>query len=177
MEDTQTIPCPHCSHPNRPGTLLCKHCKRLLIDLGTRNKTSRMGTDKLENVPAPVKVIPPGTDRLPENALLRILIPGNSPEILANVQADNTLLIIGRVDPRSAIFPDIDLTSYDAFSNGVSRVHAQFQVKENRVYLEDLNSANGTFVNGTKLEAQTPYRLRDGDVLRFGTLTAQIFFA
>jgi serine phosphatase RsbU (regulator of sigma subunit) len=55
---------------------------------------------------------------------------------------------------------------------GVSRRHLQFLLDEHEWWVQDLNSANGTFVNGAKVTRQ---RLRDGDVismsdvsLRFG---------
>jgi pSer/pThr/pTyr-binding forkhead associated (FHA) protein len=43
---------------------------------------------------------------------------------------------------------------------GVSRRHAVIRVKGDKVVLEDLGSANGTFVRGQRIEA---YELRDGD--------------
>jgi pSer/pThr/pTyr-binding forkhead associated (FHA) protein len=36
------------------------------------------------------------------------------------------------------------------------------------LYIEDLNSTNGTRINGFSLEARRRYRLRDGDELEFG---------
>lgn len=38
-----------------------------------------------------------------------------------------------------------------------------------RPYIMDLNSGNGTFLNGEKIEAQRYYELKERDVLRFGT--------
>ena len=43
---------------------------------------------------------------------------------------------------------------------GVSRRHAVIRVKEHKVFLEDLGSANGTFVRGQKIES---CELHDGD--------------
>lgn len=43
---------------------------------------------------------------------------------------------------------------------GVSRRHAVIRVKGNKVVIEDLTSANGTFVRGQRIEE---YELRDGD--------------
>ena len=43
---------------------------------------------------------------------------------------------------------------------GVSRRHAVIRVKEDKVFLEDLGSANGTFVRGQKIESS---ELHDGD--------------
>jgi pSer/pThr/pTyr-binding forkhead associated (FHA) protein len=48
-----------------------------------------------------------------------------------------------------------------------SRRHAKFSFAENAVWIEDLNSANGTFVNGTKITGKV--KLTTGDRLRFDT--------
>jgi EAL domain-containing protein (putative c-di-GMP-specific phosphodiesterase class I) len=51
-------------------------------------------------------------------------------------------------------------------SKNVSRRHAAIQQKAGHLYLNDLNSVNGTFVN--QLRLVEPAILRRGDVLRFG---------
>ena len=38
----------------------------------------------------------------------------------------------------------IDLTSYDPYWKGVSRKHAVLTYRENRLYIHDVGSANGT---------------------------------
>jgi pSer/pThr/pTyr-binding forkhead associated (FHA) protein len=48
----------------------------------------------------------------------------------------------------------------------ISRRHVAFRRRENEIEVEDLGSLNGTFVNGSKLEA--PVRLSAGDVIRLG---------
>jgi diguanylate cyclase (GGDEF)-like protein len=48
---------------------------------------------------------------------------------------------------------------------GVSRQHARLVLKQSRYWLEDLDSANGTFVQGTRI---TTHALSDGDVIQFG---------
>ncbi|MEM6954507.1 MAG: GGDEF domain-containing protein [Myxococcota bacterium] len=50
----------------------------------------------------------------------------------------------------------------------ISRRHAIFHVQGNEVRVEDLNSTNGTFVNGDQVNEQT---LRDGDKIQVGTTT------
>ncbi len=42
-----------------------------------------------------------------------------------------------------------------------------------RPYVIDLNSANGTFLNNVKLEAQRYYQLQEKDVLKFGFSTRE----
>jgi DNA-binding winged helix-turn-helix (wHTH) protein len=58
---------------------------------------------------------------------------------------------------------------------GVSRRHARIEVKEGRAVLEDLDSKNGTFVNGERLG--TARVLEDGDVLRLGKRTEFLYDA
>lgn len=48
----------------------------------------------------------------------------------------------------------------------VSSRHARIYLKDERFYLEDLGSTNGTFVNGLPIKA--PYRLEVGDKITIG---------
>ena len=50
-----------------------------------------------------------------------------------------------------------------------SRRHARIDIRDGVVTVEDLGSTNGTFVNGTKIEALTP--LPPGDTLKIGATT------
>jgi hypothetical protein len=54
----------------------------------------------------------------------------------------------------------------------VSRTHAALQRHGNGVYVEDLGSFGGTFVNGAA--ATAPRELRDGDVLTFASVRARL---
>ena len=56
-------------------------------------------------------------------------------------------------------------------SDLVSREHAEFQVADETVVVLDLGSRNGTEVNGKKLAANTPATLKNGDLVKIGTLT------
>lgn len=63
---------------------------------------------------------------------------------------------IGRAEGNTVIINDPTM----------SRQHARIRLEEDRFLLFDLGSANGTFVNGAKVEA--PVVLADGDTVRFG---------
>ncbi len=52
-----------------------------------------------------------------------------------------------------------------------SRVHARFIQENAEIYIEDLNSTNGTFKNGLRLQPYEKRRLEPEDVLRFGKST------
>ena len=50
----------------------------------------------------------------------------------------------------------------------MSRRHAVIIHRENKFFVKDLRSSNGTFVNGTKLEARREKEIFNNDVLQFG---------
>lgn len=49
----------------------------------------------------------------------------------------------------------------------VSKIHAQIAIFDNRIIIEDLNSLNGTYKNGEKIDKQT--ELNTGDEITFGS--------
>src|SRR4051794_40634787 len=51
-------------------------------------------------------------------------------------------------------------------SQAVSRQHARILYEEGDYFVEDLNSSNGTFLNGKRLRGRAP--LGEGDTLQIG---------
>lgn len=78
--------------------------------------------------------------------------------------------VVGRSDPTSNIIPDLDLADHDAQAHGVSRRHAILLPTEEGLCLIDLDSTNGTWINGVYLQPGQRYRLRSGDRVEFGRL-------
>ena len=50
----------------------------------------------------------------------------------------------------------------------ISRSHARFYASDDEVFVEDLDSTNGTSVGGEKLEPNSPRQLSDGDMISLG---------
>ena len=50
----------------------------------------------------------------------------------------------------------------------VSRMHARFTLRDDMVFLTDLNSLNGTYKNGIRLEPNELVALEREDEIRFG---------
>jgi hypothetical protein len=80
------------------------------------------------------------------------------------------ITIVGRADPDSATQPDLDLTPQGGDKLGVSRQHAILMSNVDGLWLIDLDSTNGTWVNGLYLQPGLKYRLRNGDRIEFGSL-------
>ncbi len=59
-------------------------------------------------------------------------------------------------------------------SEDVSRRHCQVTVEPTQVWVEDLGSRNGTFVNGAKIESRTRTGVSNGDVIRVGALELKV---
>ena len=79
------------------------------------------------------------------------LSPGDAYEV------DSTALTVGRGANNDLPLPD------DEFA---SARHARIEPRRDGVYVEDVGSTNGTFVNGIRLARER--RLADGDIVRVG---------
>ncbi|MCS6842549.1 MAG: zinc ribbon domain-containing protein [Roseiflexus sp.] len=78
--------------------------------------------------------------------------------------------LVGRSDPVSKFYPDIDLGPYGALDQGVGRRHARIFVQGGQVMIEDLDSVNGTLVNGQRVLPHQSRALSDGDQIALGRM-------
>ena len=168
--------CPNCHHQELSGALFCSECgAQLVFTDGLSTQTiphSGEGTGNLveQPVPNPVEVVstPPSDDTVISLHLVDIgkLLP----------LAGRTEFTLGRVTEGQPILPDIDLTPYEAYSRGVSRLHSALKIVNKRVVIVDLGSSNGTRVNGQKIVPNVDYPLNNGDVIALGRLRIQVLF-
>jgi len=79
-------------------------------------------------------------------------------------------IVIGREDPISEVFPDVDLTGLGGMENGVSRKHAVIHRAGADYTVEDMGSTNGTYINKKKIQPHAPQTIKPGDEIRFGKL-------
>lgn len=111
--------------------------------------------------PPPAQVAPAGP---------RLIIVDGGKEL--PLPADKAEIIVGREDPISQIFPEIDLTPFGGETGGVSRQHARITQANGQWMLTDLNSTNYTRVDGVKIDPQVAVPIRDGSRLQFGRIAA-----
>lgn len=69
--------------------------------------------------------------------------------------------------PNEQVPPDIDVSGFPC-SEVVSRVHADIRVDGDSLYLEDIGSANGTYINHNLLPKGNRHLLRPGDRISLG---------
>ena len=102
----------------------------------------------------------------------RLVVESSGAEIA--LPLDKSELILGREDPISGIFPEVDLTPHGGESGGVSRQHAKLVNTNGQWALVDLNSTNYTRIDGTKLDPNTPSPVHDGARIQLGRV-AMVF--
>ncbi len=159
--------CPACHHKNLPGSLFCAECGTSLTaddTLATRNIDDSTRPRTMSDVPA---------ERIQGWVTLHILPSG---QLIPLSRRDEFTL--GRISDNQPVIPDVDLGPYQAYTLGVSRLHAQ--IKRNAsgmITIMDLDSSNGTYLNGRKLPPRRETPLSHGDVVALGKLKIQILIA
>lgn len=144
---------------NRPGAVL-----RETGPLGVGG--ARPAAPKLEDT-GRVRVLPPEPDPVAWRIILQTLHPGTT-RIGLNIWQR---LVIGRLDgPDDEDPPGLDMSPHRAAALGVSRRHAALIPGGEALFLVDLNSTNGTWVNGTYLPPGQRHPLKPGDRIELGLL-------
>ena len=69
--------------------------------------------------------------------------------------------------PNNRIPPDIDVSKFPK-TKFVSRIHANILVEGRNYFIEDIGSANGTYLNRALIKFLTPYPLQLGDRIDLG---------
>lgn len=144
----QTVYCGFCGGRIAADDIFCAHC-------GARQPMNGLGSSATLRAARPTaKLVVAGTTELDASFVL---------------EKDNNLL--GRTDPHSNVFPEIDLSRFDPETK-VSRRHARIWREGETFLVEDLGSVNGTVINDSvRLAPRQPRVLDSGDKLRLGETT------
>lgn len=144
----QTVYCGFCGGRIAADDVFCAHC-------GARQPLAAVGASAMLHTSRPTaKLVVAGTTELDASFIL---------------QKESNLL--GRTDPHSNIFPEIDLSRFDPETK-VSRRHARIWLEGETYLVEDLGSVNGTVINDSvRLAPRQPRVLDSGDKLRVGETT------
>jgi pSer/pThr/pTyr-binding forkhead associated (FHA) protein len=85
--------------------------------------------------------------------------------------------IVGRLcDDTQGPRPDVHLGQFGTVELGVSRCHIRISGADYSFYVTDLNSTNGTWLNGKRLSPSVAHLLNPGDELRLGKLKLTVKF-
>jgi len=166
------IVCSNCKHTNMAGALFCSECGAQLIGpdtLTTQSITTSQVQEALKekhDIPASraVHVV-----ALTTWITLHLMDTGQVLPV-----GDRNEFTLGRVSEGQPIMPDIDLSPYQGYASGVSRLHAVIKQVSNHAVIMDLGSANGTYINGKRLSPNVEQTLNNGDIIALGKLKMQV---
>ncbi len=107
----------------------------------------------------------------------KLMIDGTSELDVPAFILEKTENLVGRRDPLSNIFPEVDLSKYDPQTK-ISRKHARIWRDGDNFLIEDLGSSNGTVVmqamkEAIRLEPKRAIALANGDKIKLGDTTLQ----
>jgi FHA domain len=167
------IICPNCHNKEMDGALFCSECGAQLVVEEFSNTHSFMNgeldTDILSQAidEEQLAAAPPVSG----DVALSLFLVDSKKVIPLTGRTEYTL---GRIAEGQPILPDVDLSGYDAYTHGVSRLHAAVKMYNQRVVVVDLGSSNGTRVNGQKIVPNIDYPLNNGDIIALGKLRIQV---
>ncbi|MDQ3584542.1 MAG: protein kinase [Acidobacteriota bacterium] len=143
---TEMVYCGFCGGRIAADDVFCAHC-------GQRQPLA-VASAALRSARATAKLVVMGTTELDSSFALH---------------KENSL--VGRSDPQSNIFPEVDLSRFDPQTK-ISRRHARIYRRGDVYLVEDLGSSNGTVINDSlRLAPHQPRALESGDKLRLGETT------
>lgn len=167
------VKCPSCGKRHPENTLFCDECGAYLLS-EERKRTDPLAQEDVDwletDFGAPSLFVTPSARPM----TVRLSFQDSRREVEFTLAKE---VSIGRLDPATATFPDIDLTTHGALEKGVSRRHAKITRKGAEVFLEDLGSVNGTLLNGKRLTPYLPHLLNDEDEIRVGRLFMRVYIA
>lgn len=157
--------CPNCHTDNLEGVVFCQHCGVALVPVPISTRQINRQGDRV------------GTGTLPADNVVMLHIEGE--EIPHTVQLHD-VMVLGRFGEPSAekSITYFDLTPYHAEEKGVSRRHARLtrNAANQSLTFSDLNSTNGSHLNGEAVPPSVELPVRDGDEILLGRLKLYIYF-
>jgi len=163
--------CPYCGYKNLEGALICEGCRALLFKRDEGEATRLLGDphEKIMALPDSKR----GTKTLPGS---RIIFDLGDPRPRIVTLNDGDEITIGRQGSGNGHTADVLLDELRAWEQGVSRLHAAIRRLGDNVHLIDLQSTNGTYLNGQRIPPGQPQLLRDGDEIRLGQYVIHVYF-
>jgi pSer/pThr/pTyr-binding forkhead associated (FHA) protein len=160
--------CPTCQKKIFIGELFCSECGAQLAAFSEGGATQIISKQGSSSLSEPISILLPEQNSSLSSVSLIILNAHHT--ITLSGQETFTL---GRDAEGQLLHPDIDLSAYQGYEMGVSRLHASLRVCT-KVTATDLGSSNGTKLNGVKMEPNKAYHLQHRDILTLGKLKIQV---
>jgi CheY-like chemotaxis protein len=145
---------------------------RHVISSLIHNKSSGHGAIYTKHLvgTAPLQGMPPESRH---NAVV-LFVAGHSDSPIPVVVGQ--AVSFGRANSTGSLKSHVDLTRFDAMNYGVSRLHMILHHQDGKFFVEDMDTINGTYVNGTSIKPRELVPIKNGDEVRLGQLRIYIYF-
>ncbi|HLY29046.1 MAG TPA: FHA domain-containing protein [Aggregatilineales bacterium] len=164
---TKLYSCVNCGERYTSFHLYCNKCGCVMPDaLNDDSERTRL----LEDIHAQPVSSTWGKSYFHRSARLQFRVEETDEIILARF--NNPPALIGRTI--ASYTPHICIPKELAVSSGVSRLHARIDQIAARLFITDMGSTNGTFLDGQALTPSTTYPLHNGATLQLGTLVLRV---
>ncbi|URR35918.1 FHA domain-containing protein [Thermosynechococcus sp. HN-54] len=171
--------CPNCGAPVQADASFCGQC-------GFNLRRMAVSPPPMPEIIQPRATAAPTLETVASQGRLSTLSPPPPPPahvfspVIATIEAKlvhvqtrtelkiptgRAVIHIGK--PNDRIPPDIDVAGFPN-SEIVSRIHADLRVEGDAHYIEDVGSANGTYINNIPLYPGNRHRLQSGDRIALG---------
>ena len=189
------VACPVCNVNNIPGAAFCENCGNSLAAAAPSpaadaaapavpfsepippeslpplaQQPAASAPAFVEYVPTPLAAVAPPQEPAPAPVFIIGSFQVAGTGTVIPIPAGKSEILVGREDPVSGNFPDVNLDPYEALNLGVSRQHCKLTIQGQQVMIEDLNSVNKTFLRGLPLVPGQRYPLQGGDEILLGRL-------
>ena len=174
MDDEQPQFCPVCKYLIEQESVVCPKCGANLVEA----HVSRSTTIQLDETEA--------RQLAGEKAIHESLLPEmgvaiytyKDPKILLAVNEGKEFTLGRRTGKTGSLSESalVDLGPFNGFELGTSRRHALIARTGEGYEITDLESTNGTWLNGERLVPNSAYRLQNGSLLRLGKMLLYIVY-
>lgn len=162
--------CPNCRHWNEAGSRFCEECGiELPPQVGIAPQVSIRPPSESKPMRPASQMPSPSESSSPTSFEIQTPVPYSGPHLVLKSTGSifklGNAAVIGREDPTLQM-------DFDGYDDGkyISHRHAQIVKINDKYYIEDLGSANHTFVNGIKLAEGQAEPIDEGDVIRLGKI-------
>ncbi len=145
--------CPICGTLHMPSSRTCRVCGASLL-------ASDISKPPVERAAAELE---PETELDMPVLMLTAVASGQQLRLAGQPE-----YLLGRTDPERSMQVDVDMSGFGGWEGGVSRRHARIFCEGGQFFVEDLRSANGTFLNEIRLEPGRAQPLQSGDTIKLG---------
>ena len=161
--------CPNCSAKYGFFRLYCKRCGCIMPDaLSNEAEMTRLLPI---NAAQSVNVL---WGRSYFHSYARLVLRNEATDELLSVPLDKPPILIGRAT--TSYTPTVSFSGAVAVEKGISRAHARIDRNGTALYVTDLDSTNGTFLDAEALTPQVGYLLHNKAALQVGSLVLRVEF-